>query len=751
MALSPHVAIDIYNYSRQKVVNLYDSSLESPGQAFDIVHTNEITGWQELTFTLPYVMDGEYNHRWDYIKPDYKVCLTVGNAREWFFIRQPKGTRNSKSINRTVKCVAECDILKNKNIYAEFNDENGIGTLQELAERVLTGTGWTYDENSDVPLEKDGVTPKVRSLTVSNKPGAYKMLTTLCDLFKVYPVFDSDSHKVTFFGLQNRDIHREFMVGGASKDRADFQGGASTVGVGIIGIMIVGYDGRTGFLHDGDEAISAYGVTALSVEHDSNNVITRMFVEGQYGDDGYVGIDDATENETGLNYILNFDYYKEIGLFTDAHQAALDTYIAQMKAAVTGIREFTAQIARKTNELNGLWGQWNYVELVINNGAIEKTIVNGIENDDPRVEIKKGDVLLICGHPTDEYIYRYAVVEDPNNLPFESGDEYAVKFILASAHAVPGRIFQVQPTVPYDVGDMWWDADNLIIRYATTAKTIQGEYYLGDWTEAQYYQAAGTVGFKEMSVTAKKEAIKEIGRSLAIVEATIAEYIAQGLEVPQALIDERNRYLNEQASIQAEINTIYEGNDGSETGSTETTGLKQLTYEAMKLRDDIDEDQKTLADVQDGQADEEETFVEAMGDLPRTLDTPLKTSWSTRRFVCGILTLESTIWYTSRRSRSIMTSRGKTQSRLQTSLRSRSPASRSTRHSSGLPPLRTVLINSRRSTRGRRQSILTEAFSLTSWRASSISSDKRSNPRFLVGSQMITATSCLSLRMGRVR
>lgn len=52
---SPHIAIDIYNYDKQKIVNLYDSSLESPGQAYDIIHTNEITGWQDLTFTMPYV------------------------------------------------------------------------------------------------------------------------------------------------------------------------------------------------------------------------------------------------------------------------------------------------------------------------------------------------------------------------------------------------------------------------------------------------------------------------------------------------------------------------------------------------------------------------------------------------------------------------------------------------------------------------------------------------------------------------
>ena len=57
---------------------------------------------------------------------------------------------------------------------------------------------------------------------------------------------------------------------------------------------------------------------ALSVEYSSDDIITRLYVEGEYGDYGYVGIDDV--NPTGLSYLLNFDYYKSIGLFTDEHQ-----------------------------------------------------------------------------------------------------------------------------------------------------------------------------------------------------------------------------------------------------------------------------------------------------------------------------------------------------------------------------------------------------------------------------------------------
>ena len=70
-------------------------------------------------------------------------------------------------------------------------------------------------------------------------------------------------------------------------------------------------------------------IEALSVEFNSEDIVTRLYVEGEYGDFGYVGIDDV--NPTGLSYLLNFDYYKSIGLFTNKHQQAMDEYIAGAK------------------------------------------------------------------------------------------------------------------------------------------------------------------------------------------------------------------------------------------------------------------------------------------------------------------------------------------------------------------------------------------------------------------------------------
>ena len=586
MAVYPHVSIDVYNYNREKVVNLYDSALDSPGQAYDIVHVNEINGWQELTFVMPYVMNEEYNHRWDYIKAEYKVCLTIGNVREWFYIQQPKAKRDSKAINNTVKCTAECGILKTKNIYAEFDDENGIGTLAELATKVLTGTGWSLGYY-DIPLEEDGVTEKVRSLKSSGKAGAYKLITTLCDLFKMYPVFDSDAHTVNFYGLANRDIHREFMVGGASKERADVVGGGSLVGVGIIGIMIVGYDSTGAFLHDGDEVSSAYGVTALTVEKDSSKIITRMYVEGEYAEDGYVGIDSV--NPTGLTYIMNFDYYKDIGLFTAEHEAALEEYETAMTSIVHDIREYSAWIALKSNELNTLWGQWKFVEYVVENSVIVKHILGG-EAEEEDATIEEGDLLLIVGKDNDEYTYRTVTAGNGGSVSFQSTDEYAIKYILAN---------------PQEQEETWF--------------------------EPKYFKPAGIIGFKEVSIEAKEAANTDLDRQIAIVDAAIDQWRREHPTepVPQSFTQERQRYVDQKNANLAEIQEIYDGNPGTAEGSTATVGLKQLTYEAMKMCADLDDYHITLENLVEEQEQVENDFVAEMGDF-------LKDGyWSNTNYILG--------------------------------------------------------------------------------------------------------------------
>lgn len=274
---SEHIALDIFDYANKKLCCLYDSDIEAEGQAHDIQYTDTIEGKRELKFTLPFSIHNRRNYRWDFIKPEYLVRLLIGETKDWFILDVPTRKKDSRAITESITCSHLSTILKTKNLYMVFDDTNGIGTMPELMQRVLKGTTWTFDEaNSDTFLERDGVTVKIRSLSSGGKDGAYKLISDLCTLFDAYPIFNADARTVTCKSLNNKGAMQEMYIG---KD-----------------------------------------LNALTVKQDSSSIITRLYVEGQYTDDAFVSIDKVHPN--GLSYILNFDYYKELGLFTDAHQAA---------------------------------------------------------------------------------------------------------------------------------------------------------------------------------------------------------------------------------------------------------------------------------------------------------------------------------------------------------------------------------------------------------------------------------------------
>lgn len=125
----------------------------------------------------------------------------------------------------------------------------------------------------------------MRSYSCDEKTGAYNMVTGICDLFMAYPTFNGADKTVDVHAISNKTGNMEFNYG--------------------------------------------KNIDSLHRSPNSTDIVTRLYVEGDYSDLGYVGIEDV--NPTGLGHIMNFDYYKETGAFTDAHQTALDTYIETAK------------------------------------------------------------------------------------------------------------------------------------------------------------------------------------------------------------------------------------------------------------------------------------------------------------------------------------------------------------------------------------------------------------------------------------
>lgn len=373
-----HIKLDVYNYKRQKLCCLYDSSLEAKGQPHDITFTDSITGQKTLSFTLPYVIDERRNFRWNYIKSEYLIRLRIDDWTDWFIIHAPKKLRDARSISNTVSCDHISSIQKTKNLYLSFDDENGIGNLPYLLEQILKGTGWALGE-CDTMYERDGKTEKVRSLKSDGKDGAFQLITDVCNLFYAYPVFDGETKTVNIYSINNK---------------------------GPLFEMTMGRD-----------------IDSITVEYDSDDIITRLYVEGEYGEFGYVGIDDI--NPTGLPYLMNFDYYKSIGLFTDVHQAALDQYYIDIKNATDTIKEVANSVIEKENRQNTLWGQIDYIAYELTNGKLGNYIIGGTVEEDLR-SISTGSKITILSNDGQ---YRTLTVPEDTSSLFSDSDTYVVKFI----------------------------------------------------------------------------------------------------------------------------------------------------------------------------------------------------------------------------------------------------------------------------------------------------------------------------------
>ena len=281
-------------------------------------------------------------------------------------------------------------MLKTKNLYFVFDDTNGIGTLPYLVEQVLANTGWSIGE-CETFYEHDGATEKRRSISSDGKKGAYQLITEICNLFNAYPVFNGDVKKIDFRSLNHKLPQWEMTVG--------------------------------------------KNLNTLSVELDSDSIVTRLYVEGEYGDNGYVGIDDV--NPTGLTYLLNFDYYKQTGLFTDLHQQSQDKYLATMSVVNKEIKELAAEKAKNENALNELWGQIKYVLYPLNaDGSLSTAIVGGNVNDED-IPLLRDDQVSIVGS-TDQY--RIATIKIDNVIPgYQAGEKYAIKFITKASGLIGAK------------------------------------------------------------------------------------------------------------------------------------------------------------------------------------------------------------------------------------------------------------------------------------------------------------------------
>jgi len=72
--------------------------------------TSEISGWKELSFSLPKTVNGQRNFRWDYIRSGYLVRLMREDTADWFLMESPKRSHKGMLVSATVTCDHVCSL-----------------------------------------------------------------------------------------------------------------------------------------------------------------------------------------------------------------------------------------------------------------------------------------------------------------------------------------------------------------------------------------------------------------------------------------------------------------------------------------------------------------------------------------------------------------------------------------------------------------------------------------------------------------
>ena len=386
-------SIGIYDYERKKLCDLYDSNGNISGQAYNISWEKNMDGIPTLSFTIPYKVDGEKNFRWQYLRSEYLIRMVRGSKTEWFIAAKPVRSKSSKEIVGTVTCNGFPAILKTKNIYQTFDDENGIGTVDYLLGQILTGTGWSLGF-CETLYEADGSTIKVRSLKSDGKQGALGLINTVCNLFKCHPVYDSENMQVNIYALNRHEKAIEIEVGR-----------------------------NTG---------------TMSVNDNSEDIVTRLYVEGEYGDYGYVGIDDV--NPTGLSYIFNFDYYREIGLFGPTHETALATYITDARTVKNQISANQEMQIECEEQANNLIGQCRLAVYYTTTGFINPKFTYGNPTTEEQT-LSVGDEVVVLNS---DGTFRYATIETTPAALIQTGDYGIAKFATKAAGSIGAKEVQIE-------------------------------------------------------------------------------------------------------------------------------------------------------------------------------------------------------------------------------------------------------------------------------------------------------------------
>ena len=210
-----YISMDVCDYTNTPLCNLYDSTQDLSGQATDVFVNTERNGYKDLTFKLPSVCSTEEgeekNYRLNYLISDYRIrlrttkrnnvagAITETTEIDWFLISESRVQHSYFSTDYEIQAKHISQLLNTKNLDLEFSDDEGnnTGTIGQIAQTILEGTGWHLGNvyrfmEEDKYLKTGEPVEKVRSFTAAAKTGAFKMISDLCTLFDAKPLYHGE-------------------------------------------------------------------------------------------------------------------------------------------------------------------------------------------------------------------------------------------------------------------------------------------------------------------------------------------------------------------------------------------------------------------------------------------------------------------------------------------------------------------------------------------------------------------------------
>jgi len=172
----------------------------------------------------------------------------------------------------------------------------------------------------------------------------------------------------------------------------------------------------------------AKNLTGVERKEDAADIVTRLYVEGEYADGGYVGIEDV--NPTGLPFLFNFDYFRELGVFTDVHEQVLQEYLRDIAAEKADSFSTVAEIIALDGRLNELWGSPDFILYSLADGTVAEHILGGNATEE-QTELAVGDELTVL-LDDGTHIAQY-------DLAIPDNAEYVIKWITKASGLIGGK------------------------------------------------------------------------------------------------------------------------------------------------------------------------------------------------------------------------------------------------------------------------------------------------------------------------